>query len=165
LPEQLKERHGKVKIRVFALLLMLVSCSIIISAYRSLSRDFSGVVIRKTATSGIASTQYQLHLLPVGSNFDPELLKKALSDPGFPLQRVGVSAFVYEQAQTMESVDKDAMSVKIMVGDSAFIDLGFFWIMCGLAGILISIWMYLQTCKNNSGSEDKNEDIEIPGLD
>lgn len=157
-------RSGKIKTRVFALVLMLFSCSILISAYRSLGREFSGAVIRKTATTGIASAHYQLHILPIGANFDPETLNKALADLDYPLQRVGVSAMVFEQAQTLETIEKKGLSFRILVGGSYFIDLGLFWLLTGLAGIAISIWMHLQTLTKIQATYP-GEDIEIPGLD
>lgn len=158
------KRSGKVKTRVFALILMLFSCSILISAYRSLSREFIGAVIRKTATTGIASTHYQLHLLPISGNFNPETLNKALADLDYPLQRVGVSAMVFEQAQTLETVEKKSLSLRILVGGSYFLDLGLFWLLSGIAGILISIWMHLQTLRKPQETYP-GEEIEIPGLD
>lgn len=159
-------RAGKIKIRVFALLLLLVSCSFVISSYRSLGREFSGVVIRKSASSGALSTQYQLFLMPMSDELNPELLHKAFTDTTFPLQRVGVSAVVYEQAQNLENINKKSMSFTITVGDLQLIDLGLFWFLQGFAGILISIWMYSQTlAKRENGQPDSVEDLEIPGLD
>lgn len=155
-------RSGKIKTRIFALVLMIFSCSILISGYRSINREFAGVLIRKTAAAGIASTQYQLHLLPMTGDFNTELLNKAITDLNYPLQRVGVSALAYEQAQSLESVEKKSMALTITVDDGTFIDLGFSWILAGIAGIIISIWMYLQTLKPKiSGA---SEEIDVPGL-
>lgn len=160
------ERAGKIKTRIFALLLLLVSCSFLISSYRSLARDFSGAVIRKSAFNGALSTQYQLFLLPLNDELNPEILNKALTDINFPLQRVGVSAVVYEQAQNLENIEKKAMSFTINVGDSQFIDLGLFWFLQGFAGILISIWMHSQTLSRKEDDQPyPGEDLEIPGLD
>jgi len=159
-------RAGKIKTRIFALMLLLVSCSFMISSYRSLSREFSGVVIRKSALSGALSTQYQLFLLPINDELDPEILHKAFTDIDYPLQRVGVSAVAYEQAQNLESVNKKSMSFTIKVGDSQLIDLGLFWFLLGFAGILISIWMHSQTLiRKEDGQPYPGEDLEIPGLD
>jgi len=160
------DRSGKIKTRIFALLLLLVSCSFLISSYRSLAREFSGAVIRKSAFNGALSTQYQLFLLPLNDELNPEILNRALTDINYPLQRVGVSAVVYEQAQNLENIEKKTMSFTISVGDSKFIDLGLFWFLQGFAGILISIWMHLQTlAKKESEQPFPGEDLDIPGLD
>ncbi len=167
LPDKLNSpRSGKIKARIFALILLIFSCSMIISAYRSLSRSFSGLVIRKTATAGFGLTQYHLFLLPAHKASDTEFLTKVLSDATFPLQMVGVSAFVYERAQQLENVEKKGLSFFIAVENTDFIDLGLFWLLLGLSGIAIAIWMHLQTLARSINQQPSpGEELSIPGLD
>jgi len=101
-------RSGKIKTRVFALMLLMLSCGMIISAARSLGREFSGTMIRKSSTPGITSTQYHLFLLPAEVASSSESILQALSNPDQPLQRVGVSALAYAEAQELEFIEKKA---------------------------------------------------------
>jgi len=134
-------RSGKIKTRVFALMLLMLSCGMIISAARSLGREFSGTMIRKLSTPGITSTQYHLFLLPAEV------------------------ALAYAEAQELEFVEKKAYSFMIKVADSNCIDLGLFWLLMGIAGICGSVWMYLQTMKPGPESEKyQPEELDIPGL-
>ncbi len=158
-------RSGKIKTRVFALMLLILSCGMIISAARSLGREFSGTMIRKSSTPGITSTQYHLFLLPSEVASSSEDILKALSNPDQPLQRVGVSALAYAEAQELEFVEKNAYSFMIKVANSNCIDLGLFWMLMGIAGICGSAWMYLQTMKPGPESEKyQPEELDIPGL-
>lgn len=156
-------RFRKIKTRIFALALLLFSCSMLTSAYRSISREFSGVIIRKTSNSGIASTHYQLHILPITSDLSNETITRAISDSDYPLQSVGVSAMAYEQAEPLESVEKGSLSM-LMVGDGQCIDLGFSWLMFGIAGILISNLDAPADFESECVKENySGEDLEIPG--
>ncbi len=161
-----KDDSGKIKTRVFALLLLMLSCGMLISSFRSLGREFSGTVIRKSAIPGITSTQYHLFLLPSSETSSSESILAALQNPEIPLQRVGVSALTYTEAQELEFVSKKEYSFLISVGSSNFLDLGLFWMLMGIAGVCGSIWMYLQTKKPAPESEKyQPEELDIPGLD
>lgn len=81
------------------------------------------------------------------------------------LQRVGVSAIVFNDAKPLSRIEKGVLSPFIKVDSQSFIDLGINWLLFGLAGILLSIWMYVQTLKKVEGnSRYESEDIELPGL-
>ncbi len=147
---------------------MIMSCGIGISAYRSLGRQFSGFLIRKTFATGAASNQYWLFLLPqselasnsgeaaVISTMTPDQQAEYEGD----LQRVGVSAIVYNEAQSLNRVEKAAFSPFINVESQTYIDLGLNWLVFSLAGLVLSIWMYFQTLKKVPGDTD-SEEIEI----
>lgn len=159
-------RSGKIKTRVFALLLLMLSCGMLISAFRSLGREFSGTVIRKTVTHGITSTQYHLFLLPISETNTSDVILKALADQEAPLHRVGVSALAFAEAQELETVEKKSYSFKIMIAGNQCLDLGLFWLILGLAGMLGACWMYMQTLKPKSIAEKyQPEELDIPGLD
>lgn len=160
------QRSGKIKTRVFALLLLMLSCGMLISAFRSLGREFSGTMIRKISTPGITSTQYHLFLLPSSLASSSSTILEALSNQEQPLQRVGVSALAFAEAQELESISKDEFSLMINVGSSKFFDLGLFWMLMGIAGICGAVWMYLQTMKPGPESEKyQPEELDFPGVD
>lgn len=159
-------RSGKIKTRVFALLLLMLACGMMISAFRSLGREFSGAIIRKTSTPGITSTQYHLFLLPTSDTSSPETILAALANPDQPLQRVGVSALTFAEVDVLEPIDKRAFSFMINVAGGRCLDLGLFWMLMGIAGACGAIWMYLQTLKPGPESEKyQPEELDIPGLD
>lgn len=160
------KRSGKIKTRVFALMLLMLSCGLLISATRSIGREFSGTMIRKTAIPGITSTQYHLFLLPTAVATSSESILDALTHPELPLQRVGVSALAYAEAQELEFIEKKPYSFMIEVAGSRFLDLGLFWMLMGIAGLCGAVWMYLQTLKPGPESEKyQPEDLDVPGLD
>lgn len=160
------QRSGKIKTRIFALLLLILACGMMISAFRSLGREFSGTMIRKSSDPGITSTQYHLFLLPANMSASSTSVLEALANPNQTLQRVGVSSLAYAEAQELESVEKSAYSLMIKIGESKFLDLGLFWMLMGIAGLCGAIWMYQQTLKPGPPSEKyQPEELDIPGLD
>ncbi|MDN5280473.1 MAG: hypothetical protein PWR01_4438 [Clostridiales bacterium] len=148
----------------------------LISAFRSLGREFSGIVVRKNSSQGVTSTQYWLFLIPeseIETRSGSEAIINALiddpqsnlSDTDLLYQRVGVSSVVYTEAQNLTKVEKNAFSPFISVQSRTFIDLGINWFIFGLAGILLSVWMYLQTLKRPPPSgKYEPEEIELPGF-
>jgi len=165
LPDFSLNRSGKIKARIFALILMMLSCSMLISAYRSLSREFSGIVVKRTTTAGMASNQYYLHLKTDVIDLSQAEVINTLTEKEQPSQRHGVSAVVYEQAQLFENVSKQSFSFFITVGGEKYFDLGLLWMLMGLAGIAISLTMHFQTRNPKTGARYQSEDIDIPGLE
>jgi len=154
---------------LFALLLLLLSGSILISSYRSLAREFSGTLIKKSLSEGATSTQYWLFLLSdkdLTTNAGKNAVINALGTEGQidytgELQRVGVSAIVFNEVKMLNRVEKAAFSPYVKVESQVFIDLGINWLLFGLAGIILAIWMYAQTAKPEVA---ESEELEIPGL-
>lgn len=147
---------------------MIMSCGIAISAYRSLVREFSGFLIRKTSAVGAVSTQYWLFLLPdseLSSKSGEAAVISALTPDqqqafNGDLQRVGVSAIVFNEADSLNRIEKSAYSPVIMVNNQSYIDLGVNWLVFALAGILLSVWMYFQTLRQLPGKSEP-EDLDI----
>ncbi len=158
-------RSGKIKTRIFALILLMLSCSMLISAYRSLGREFSGIVVKRTTSPGITSTQYYLHLRTDIEKLSQHEVIAALTESDQPSHRYGVSAIVHEQAQLFESVSKKSLSFFIVVGGENYFDLGLLWLLMGLAGIAIALVMHFQTLDKRTGPKYQSEDLEIPGLE
>ena len=139
------------------------------SAFRSLGREFDGVLIKKSISSAIVSSEYWLYLLPsdqLNIMGGEEGLTESLTidkENQLNLNRVGVSEIVYTQAQKLFKIEKKAFSPFILVQSQSFIDLGINWFLFGIAGILLSIWMYWQTLKTPRPSEKyESEEIELP---
>ncbi len=158
-------RAGKVKTRIFALVLLMLSCSMLISAYRSLGREFSGIVVKRTSSPGITSNQYYLHLRTDVKTLTRTDVIETLTEKEQPSHRYGVSVLLYEQAQLFEDVSKQSFSFFIVVGGEKFFDLGLLWMLMGIAGIVIAIIMHYQTINVKTGTIHPSEEIEIPGLE
>jgi len=158
-------RSGKIKTRIFALILLMLSCSMLISAFRSVGREFSGIVVKRTTSPGIISTQYYLHLRPDSASLSQNEVIDTLTERDQPSQRYGVSAIVYEQAQLFEKVSKSSFSFFISVSGENFFDLGLLWLLMGLAGIVIAMAMHFQTLDKRVDPRYHSEDLDIPGLE
>ncbi|MFZ5952115.1 MAG: hypothetical protein ACOYXC_15530 [Candidatus Rifleibacteriota bacterium] len=147
----------------------MLSSSILISSYRSLAREFNGTLIKKSSSEGATTTQYWFFLLSDKDLTTPEgknAVLNALSTEGQieysgELQRVGVSSIVFNEAKTLNRVEKAAFSPFVKVENQVFIDLGINWLLFGLAGIILAVWMYVQTAKPGAA---ESEELEIPGL-
>ena len=161
----INKRSGKIKIRVFALMLLALSTSMCISAYKSMSRSFSGIVVNKSTAAGITSDRYWLSLSPM-AEIEPlspgDRITMAIQGK-LQGHLIGVSEMVHEQASLMENVSKERFSPFIKVGTEKFIDLGLNWLILGIFGILGSLFMYKQTLVPLPNSPE-TEEIELPEL-
>jgi len=137
----------------------------LIAAFRSLNRDFRGIVVKRTVTSGVISNQYYLHLKTDSQDLSQDVVINTLIEKEQPSHHYGVSAFVYERAQLFEIVSKRSLSFSIHVGGEKFFDLGLLWLMMSLAGIAIAITMHYQTLDTRSSPKYQSEEIDIPGLE
>lgn len=160
------KRSGKIKIRLFALMLLIISCSFVLSGFRSLNREFEGTVIKKHQLPGVISNQYQLSL--VGSDFFgeeqwTEIITKAILLEDSDFNKVGVSSFIFEESEPLSQVSKSSLSPFVLVNGVRFIDLGVQWLFMGAGGTILSFWMYLQTLQKVTRPE-KSEDLEFPGM-
>ena len=143
----------------------MLSCSMLIAAYRSISREFSGMVVKRTTTVGVTSNQYFLHLKSDLSNLSRAEIINTLTENARSAQRFGVSAVVYEKAQLFEHVAKNSFSFFISVGGEYFFDLGLLWMLMGFGGLAISLFMHYQTMNPRTGARYQSEDIDVPGLE
>lgn len=137
----------------------------LLAACRSLSREFSGIVVKRTTTSGITSTQYYLHLKTDTQDLSQDVVINTLIEKEQPSQRYGVSAIVYEHGQLFERVSKQSFSFYINVAGESYFDLGLLWLLMGLAGIAIAMTMHFQTRNPKYGARYQSEDLDIPGLE
>lgn len=158
-------RTGKIKTRIFALLLLMFSCSLIIGAYRSLNREFSGVVVQKILTPGFPSEQYHIRLAKLPDILSLESIIETLSGKNLPTKQVGISSVVYEQTQIYSPISKKKLSLTIQVGEENYIDLGVIWLLFGIFGVTVSILMYrLTNTPRTPNTPQQTEELDIPGL-
>jgi hypothetical protein len=159
-------RNGVIKARIFALLLLLISTSLILSAHKSLRRHFTGTLFKKEKIDNFYTTGYILYLMPRGvdeTSFAEEIIG-VLSEHQPKLHRVGVSSFVYEATSELERVSKLEYSPFIFVGQERYFDKGIFWTIWAMLGIYCSIMMYHQTLLVDCNDCIDKEEISVPGL-
>ncbi len=141
IPVQTFWRGGKIHPQVVALLALGLGVSLILSAWRSLSREFAGV--EKRAEAGY-SPGYWVYLVP--SNFlegpvPPDSLVKKLTESG--RRRVGISKVVYGEVREFQTISKGAFSPFIYLENERHLDLGVQWLFWGLISIGVSIFAFL----------------------
>ncbi len=157
-------KNGIVKARVFALILLILSTSLVLSSYKSLKREFSGSLFKKEKIDNLYSTGYLLYLVPTKSTEEKEEVLRVLSDDRPTMHRVGVSSLVYEASSELVRVSKSKFSIFILVGQERYFDKGLFWFIWALLGIMCSILMYYQTLKAAASTDFDVEEISVPGL-
>lgn len=158
-------KTGFVKARVFALILLILSCSLVLSSYRSLRREFNGTVFKKEIVDSFMTTDYLLYLIPVTRLSRSEEIISLLSEQKQTLHKVGVSAMVFEAVNDLERVEKASFSVFIKVGEDKYFDKGLFWLIWAILGIACSFLMYFQTLKPGTNIDYDDEEIHVPGID
>ena len=55
-------RSGKIKSRIFALILLVLSCSLALVSFKSLNRSFEGMVMHKAINNGFIQKKYDLYI-------------------------------------------------------------------------------------------------------
>ncbi len=158
-------RFGKIKSRVFALIVLMLSCSLALSAFRSLSRKFDGKIVYKKVQNGFISNNYDLYLNQDYKN----TINKDLSNQDIinffvenldDYRKVGVSYFTYEDAEISMIIKKEKWSPIILLNENVFIDQGMYWIFLTILGIIISFTIYFQSKKKPNNVHENNLDDE-----
>ncbi len=157
-------RSGKIKSRIFALILLVLSCSLALVSFKSLNRSFEGMVMHKAINNGFIQKKYDLYI-----NQDYEANKKqdiarqdiinVLVENYNDYTKVGVSYFAYEEAEKLMIIKKEKGSPIIKLNGNSFIDQGVFWLALSIIGALISFMIYKQTLKKLP-NEDENKIID-----
>lgn len=70
-------RHGRLRVSLIALVLLVLSCALVLSASRSLGRGFDGQVVHKVQNSGLIDN-HSLYLLDIL----PDIQKDTDANPG-----------------------------------------------------------------------------------
>ena len=169
--ENLKvNRSGKIKTRIFALILLVLSCSLALVACKSLNRSFDGMIMNKEIHNGFIQKNYDLYINPdykdnIGQTISRQDIINVLDENYNDYLKVGVSYFAYEEAERLMIIKKEKGSPIIKINGNTFIDQGVFWLTLSAIGVMISIMIYKQTIKNLSNSTETKiideEEIEL----
>ena len=157
------KQTGAIKVRIFAICLLIISCSLFMSSYRSIKRKFDGWIVYKSATGQMFTTSYDLYICPEKiqeSNIIAGILNSASGK--IPVNDnyriVGVSSMVYENAEYLTRIKKTKYSPLIWVNDVMFFDKGLFWFIWALIFTVVSIIMYIQTSKHKDNKLENDEE-------
>lgn len=148
-------RSGKIKSRVFALILLVLSCSLALVACKSLNRSFDGMIMNKEIHNGFIQKNYDLYINPDYKDNSSQTISRqdiinVLDENYNDYLKVGVSYFAYEEAERLMIIKKAKGSPIIKLNENTFIDQGVFWMALSIIGVIISIMIYKQTIKNQS---------------
>lgn len=160
---------GKIKTRIFALILLMLSCSLALAAIKSLGRSFDGMIMHKEIHSGFIQKNYDLYINQnYKGNSNTEISRQdvinVLVDNYENYTKVGVSYFAYEEAEKAMIISKSKGSPIFTLNGATFIDQGVFWIILSILGLIISILIYKQTISkisNTNSNRAEEEEIEL----
>lgn len=161
---------GKIKSRIFAFILLMLSCSLALVAFKSLGRSFDGLIVHKEIKSGFIQKKYDLYIDQDYKANENQVISNKDVINIFTLNfddytKVGVSYFAYEAADKSMIIKKEKNSPIINLNGERFIDQGLFWGILSIIGMLISYLIYKQTLIKFSESNDDenkiNEEIEL----
>ena len=158
---------GKIKTRVFALILLMLSCSLALSAIKSLGRSFDGMIMHKEIHSGFIQKNYDLYINQDYKDYKKEeittqdIINVFVENFDY-YTKVGVSYFAYEEAEKAMIITKSKGSPIFTLNGATFIDQGVFWLILSFLGVIISILIYKQTIsKINNTNINRAEDEEL----
>ena len=163
-------RSGKIKSRIFALILLVLSCSLALIACKSLNRSFDGMIMNKEIHNGFIQNNYDLYINPDYKDNSAQTISKqdimnVLVENYNDYLKVGVSYFAYEEADRLMIIKKAKGSPLIKLNENTFIDQGVFWMALSVIGVIISIMIYKQTLKKQSDTVETKtldeEEIEL----
>lgn len=164
-------RSGKIKARSFALILLILSCSLAFSAFKSLGRSFDGIIVFKNVQNGLFRNNYNLYIdQDYNKNNNNQELNKndiinVLVDNLSDYTKIGVSYFAYEETDLSSIIKKEKYSPIIKINNTKFLDQGLFWLIASLLGIIISIIIYKNTINNKNLYSRKTNDTDEEELD
>lgn len=155
-------RDGKIHPQVVALLALGLGVSLVLSAWRSLGREFSGVVVEKRAEASYSSS-YWVYLVPpdlLNSPIAPDSLVKKMTESS--RRRVGISRVVYGEIREFQTISKKAFSPFIYLEDERHLDLGVQWLFWGIISIGVSIFAF-RSGRKIAQEEEKRTEIPLAG--
>lgn len=142
----LSARAGKIRVQLIAMMLLGIAISMFISAGKSLSREFVGLVTDTHEEEGLRSA-YWLDLAVTDGLSGEEASKAFLNAVRgtHPTRRVGVSSMVYGQAKPLYRVSKEAWSPFMYIEEERHIDLGIKWLIWGIIGVCAALIIHGKT--------------------
>lgn len=149
---------GKIKSKIFALVVLALSLSLGRTAIKSLARSFDGMIMHKEIHSGFIQKKYDLYInTDYQKTSNPEITNKdainVLLENFDDYVKVGVSYFAYQEAAPTMVITKKSYSPIIALNGANFIDQGLFWLFMSFMGGIISVVIYRQTL-----TEKRNQD-------
>lgn len=160
-------RRGRIRTQLIALLLLGIAISMFLSASKSLSREFVGLVVDRHAEDGLRSGCWLDLSLTDGLTQEEVSTTFLNAIRGTqPTRRVGVSGMVYDQARPLHRVSKSAWSCFIYIEDERHIDLGIKWLIWGIICLCSAIIIHGKTRDRNvppvapldEGTDEEEED-------
>ncbi|HOT28396.1 MAG TPA: hypothetical protein PLU72_09415 [Candidatus Ozemobacteraceae bacterium] len=163
----LSARAGKIRVQLIAMMLLGIAISMFISAGKSLSREFVGLVTDTREEEGLRSA-YWLDLAVTDGLSGEEASKAFLKAVRgtHPTRRVGVSSIVFGQAKPLYRVSKEAWSPFIYIEEERHIDLGIKWLIWGIIGVCAALIIHGKTHDrvvfplSSLADDDENEEDE-----
>ncbi len=145
-PVHRSPRSGRIRVQLIATMLLGIAISMFISAGKSLSREFVGLVADTHAEEGLRSA-YWLDLAVTDGLSGEEASKAFLNAVRgtHPTRRVGVSSMVFDQAKPLYRVSKEAWSPFIYIEEERHIDLGIKWLIWGIIGVCAAVIIHGKT--------------------
>ncbi|HOY67755.1 MAG TPA: hypothetical protein PLP29_12775 [Candidatus Ozemobacteraceae bacterium] len=157
-------RRGRIRIQLVAVLLLGIAISMFLSAARSLSREFDGLIVDKLSEEGLRSAYWLDLSAQVGSlSQDPSSIALQAMQGSLARRRVGVSGMVHDQSRLLQRARKAAWSCFIYVDEERHIDLGLKWLAWGIIGLCAAVIIHRKTRDPGSiptSSLDEEEDEE-----
>lgn len=137
-------RRGSIRIQLVAIVVLLLSMVLLMSSYRSLSRDFDGIVVTKD-TEDALPPQFWVKIAPLEGT-DPLVGWTAESIDALlargDSRRVGISGVVFEKLHFGSRLQKAAFSPLVLADGDSFLDQGIIWGILAVLGVFASIFIY-----------------------
>ncbi|HEY9070568.1 MAG TPA: hypothetical protein VIV61_09935 [Candidatus Ozemobacteraceae bacterium] len=160
-------RRGRIRIQLIAVLLLGIAISMMLSASRSLSREFDGLIVDKLSEEGLRSAYWlDLSTQPDSPAQDPSTIALQAMKGSLARRRVGVSGMVFDQSRLLQRARKAAWSCFIYIDEERHIDLGLKWLAWGIIGLCAAIIIHRKTRDQRlipTSSLDEEEDEEATG--
>lgn len=139
-------RSGKISLQLLGSVILIISVSFLLSAWKSLGRSFDGFIVQKTIDSRFSNDYWVLLVSPPSGETRPEDVAEFLRGMGAAPagRRVGVSGILFEEARPGQRLSKDSFSPFLFLEETRFLDMGIQWFLVGMAGFLVAGAIALQ---------------------
>ncbi len=139
--------RGNIRVQLIALTVLCLSIALLLSSYRSLSRQFDGLVIHK-ATEDALPPQFWANIAPSDeatslATWTAEHIDNLVNQGN--ARRVGVSGVVYEKLHFGSRLQKSSFSPLVVVDGDSFLDQGVIWGILALMGVVASVFVWRAT--------------------
>ncbi|NLM17072.1 MAG: hypothetical protein GX221_05075 [Candidatus Riflebacteria bacterium] len=122
-----------------SILLLLLSSALAVKAFKSVRREFSGIIVQKSEVQGFITSAYDLYVvpeLPQNISSEENLFALLKIEPS----RHGVSKIAFFRAGVGDFLQKQRWSIFVRINGERFTDNGVYWFILALVGIFVAIW-------------------------